>query len=67
MNKIAHIKKRKKYLYVIFPFTRLSESDGNNEIVIPGMFPSESAESPSYFHFTSDTYRSAAESPFETP
>lgn len=43
------------------------EPDGNNEIVILRMFPSESAELPSYFHFTSDTYRSATESSFETP
>lgn len=47
-------------------FPSIVELDGNNEIVILGVFPGESAELPSYFHFTSDTYRSAAESPFET-
>jgi len=39
---------------------QIVESDGNNEIpVIPGVFLDEFAELPSYFHFTSDTYRSA--------
>lgn len=47
-------------------FPSIVELDGNNESVILGMFPGESAELLSYFHFTSDTYRSVAESPFET-
>lgn len=61
---MAHIK---KYLYNChLSLHSIVELDGSNEIVILGTFPGESAELLSYFHFTSDTYRSAAESPFET-